>query len=81
MRGLPPVLRVLLRKREKPVYKVHERSVTHVVDALFVLHIQPVRGNDVYRLSSPSRALSDRTANMCVQVPGGFLRQLAERRV
>lgn len=37
MRGLPPVLRVLLRKTEKPVYKVHQRSVTHVCATMYCL--------------------------------------------
>lgn len=35
----------------------------------------------MFTLSSSSRALSDRTANMCVKVSGGVLCQSAERSV
>lgn len=35
----------------------------------------------MFTLSSSSRAVSDRTANMCVKVSGGFLCQSAERSV
>lgn len=45
------------------------------------LHISSSFAAMMFTLSSSSRAVSDRTANMCVKVSGGFLCQSAERSV
>lgn len=66
-------------KRGTSVQNVQKVSLSHTCkQGVFVVARRALPAALMFTLSSPSRALSDHTANMCIKVSGGFLRQSVE---